>query len=81
MTKLALITGGDAEKIARMYADYNSDIIDKLGIVIEPQPRRFREALRYAIEYRRNAIRDAALVDIPDDLRLIAFKLGLTDND
>ncbi len=77
------------EKNARVYADlmtgsdadYNNDTLDLLGIVIEPPPRRFREALRYAIEYRRNAIRDAVLVDIPDGLCRIAFKLGLTDND
>lgn len=71
-----------AEKNARAYADLitgGEDILDKLGLVIEPQPRRFRDALRYAIEYRRNAIRDAALVDIPGGLRRIAFELGLTD--
>lgn len=68
---LKVVTGvGDKEKIARMYADYHNDfILDKLDVVIELPPRGLWGTLRYAIEYRRNAIRDFLLVDIPDALR------------
>ena len=69
-----------AKAVADLITD-DGDILDKLGLVIEPQSCRFREALRVAIEYRRNAILDVITVDIPESLRSIAFRLGLRDNE